>query len=98
MAKPERSGARSSLRKDAVFVGVCVLVGVVLAFPAAWVWLQAGRPARRRAHQAGHQAGIALGEVQLNQQAGVTLWFLVVGLASACSPDWSWARLAAGEV
>ena len=80
MAKPERSGARSSLRKDAVFVGVCVLVGVVLSFPAAWVWLQLANPPSGVLTKQGTKHGIALGEVQLNQQAGVTLWFLVVGL------------------
>jgi hypothetical protein len=80
VAKPERSGARSSLRKDAVFLGLCALVGAVLAFPAAWVWLKVADPPTGELAKQGTKQGIVLGEVQLNQQSGVTLWFLVVGL------------------
>lgn len=76
MAKPELSGARSSIRYDAVFVGACALAGAVLALPAAWAWLKLANPPDGELTK----QGIALGEAQLNQQAGVTLWFFVVGL------------------
>jgi hypothetical protein len=80
VAKPERSGARSTLRNDAVFLGVCAVVGAMLAFPAAWVWLKVADPPTGELTKQGTTLGISLGEVQLNQQSGVTLWFLVVGL------------------
>jgi uncharacterized membrane protein YeaQ/YmgE (transglycosylase-associated protein family) len=63
------------VRSGALFVVYAALAGVVVAFPAAWVWGQVAHP------PAGEltKTGLVLGEVQLNQQSGVTLWFLVVG-------------------
>jgi hypothetical protein len=80
VANAELYGTRPSVRSAAVFVGVCALTGAVLAFPAAWVWLKAADPPAGVLTKQGSKQGISLGEVQLNQQAGVTLWFFVVGL------------------
>jgi hypothetical protein len=63
---------------DAVrFVVASVVAGGVLAVPAALVWGQVADPPKAQLTK----QGAYLGEVQLNQQAEVTLWFLVVGFA-----------------
>jgi hypothetical protein len=74
-AQTGRSSRSSRLRRDGLLVVVAALAGAILAFPAAEVWLHLADP------PAGEltRSGVALGEVQLNQQSGVTLWFLVVG-------------------
>jgi hypothetical protein len=81
VANAELSGTRPSVRSAAVFVVGCALAGAVLAVPAAWVWLKVANPPAGALTTEGTRQGISLGEIQLNQQAGVTLWFFVVGLA-----------------
>jgi hypothetical protein len=75
VAYPSQAGPAPMVRSGALFVAYAALAGVVLAFPAAWVWGQVADP------PAGEltKTGVVLGEVQLDQQSGVTLWFLVVG-------------------
>jgi MFS family permease len=75
VAYPSQAGSAPMARSGALFVAYAALAGVVLAFPAAWVWAQVADP------PAGEltRTGLVLGEVQLNQQSGVTLWFLVIG-------------------
>jgi hypothetical protein len=75
VANPQRSGRSAAARLDAGFVVVCALVGAVVAFPAAWIWLTVADPPSGPFSK----TGITLGETQLNQQSEVTLWFLVVG-------------------
>jgi ABC-type uncharacterized transport system permease subunit len=60
------------------FLGVCVLVGAALAPVAGRVWVVLADPPTVRVAANG---GLYLGEQALNQQSGVTLWFLVVGAA-----------------
>ncbi len=68
--------ASSSSRADAVvFLLASTLAGVVLAFPAAWIWSQVADPPAAPLTS----RGVSFGEVQLNQQSEVTMWFLVVG-------------------
>ncbi len=59
------------------FVLVSALLGAVLSVPAAFVWTKIANPPTAELTK----QGVFLGEVQLNQQAEVTLWFLVVGVA-----------------
>jgi hypothetical protein len=60
-----------------VFVVASALLGAVLSVPAALVWNKIADPPQAPLTK----QGAFLGEVGLNQQAEVTLWFLVVGLA-----------------
>jgi MFS family permease len=69
------TGRPARLRSDLMFVAAAALAGVVLAFPAAEIWLHVADPPAGQLTK----SGVALGEVQLNQQSGVTLWFIVVG-------------------
>jgi hypothetical protein len=57
------------------FVAAAVVAGGVLAVPAALVWRAISDPPKALVTK----QGAYLGEVQLNQQAEVTLWFLAVG-------------------
>lgn len=54
------------------------LAGAVLAFPAAWLWVRLSDPP---AVPLGSDGGLLLGEQTLDQLAGATLWFFVIGLA-----------------
>ena len=56
--------------------GCCALVGAALAPAAGWVWVSVANPPTVPLASNG---GLYLGEQALNQQVGVTLWFLVVG-------------------
>ncbi len=62
----------------AVLFGCCILVGAALAPIAGWLWAALADPPTVRIASDG---GLYLGEEALNQQSGVTLWFLVVGAA-----------------
>jgi MFS family permease len=75
VAYPSQAGPAPMVRSGALFLAYAALAGVLFAFPAAWVWAQVADP------PAGEltKTGVILGEVQLNQQSEVTLWFLVVG-------------------
>ncbi len=55
---------------------VSALVGLALAPLAGWLWVALSDPPRAPLYSDG---GIYLGEQALNQQSGVTLWFIVVG-------------------
>ena len=60
-----------------LLVAACV-AGVALGVLAGWLWVVLSDPPRARLYSDG---GIYLGEQALNQQSGVTLWFLVLGAA-----------------
>jgi hypothetical protein len=87
VANPERPAA-STTHFGARFVAASAVAGVVVAFPAAWLWSRVADP------PAGEltRSGLFLGEVQLNQQSEVTLWFLavgfVVGLLAGLTVGW----------
>jgi hypothetical protein len=59
------------------YVGVTGTVSVVLGLVGGFVWAQvASPPAALRT-----STGLVLGETQLDQQVGVTMWFLLTGAA-----------------
>lgn len=70
--------ARPAARGVVTFFSVSALVGLALAPLAGWLWVVLADPPRAPLYSDG---GIYLGEQALNQQAGVTLWFLVIGAA-----------------
>lgn len=59
-------------------LSVSALAGLALAPLAGWLWVVLSDPPRAPLYSDG---GIYLGEQALNQQTGVTLWFLVIGTA-----------------
>jgi hypothetical protein len=67
---------KSTTRQRVLFVLGCALGGAVLGVPAGYVWVLAANPPSA----ALTADGVYFGEAQLNQQAGVTLWYLVVGV------------------
>ena len=66
----------STTRQKILFVLGCALGGAVVGVPAGYVWVQAANPPSA----ALTADGVYFGEIQLDQQAGVTLWYLVVGV------------------
>ncbi len=68
--------AGSSLRVRALLVGSCAIAGAVLAFPAAWVWVELSDPPRAVLSA----KGVFLGEVELDRLVGLSWWFLAIGL------------------
>jgi hypothetical protein len=59
-----------------LFVLACALVGAVLAVPAAWLWnLLADAP-----DGVVFEGEVFYDEVQLNVQAEMTLWFILIGV------------------
>jgi hypothetical protein len=65
----------SSTRARIVFVAVCAAAGVLLAVPAGWLWARLADPPVGVAFQ----GAVYYGELQLNLQSEITLWFLAVG-------------------
>ncbi len=59
-----------------VYVGACAVAGSVLGVPGGLLWLQVADPPSI----AMTSTGAYFGEVERNQQVGVTLWFFVVGI------------------
>lgn len=74
-ARPRGLAARSVL----TLFSLAVLAGLVLGAVVGWLWVALSDPPRARLFSNG---GIYLGEVALNQQAGVTMWFIVLGAAA----------------
>lgn len=74
----EQAEPTSSYRQRAAFVLLSAVVGLLLAFPTALVWVHLAPPPR--APLTRH--GVLFGEVQLNQEIVVSLWFLIVGLVA----------------
>ena len=77
-ADPTVGAANPSRRARLRYLALSAAVGVVLAVAAGWVWVRLADPPSARVAANG---GVYLGEVGLNQQAGVTLWFIVLGVA-----------------
>jgi hypothetical protein len=75
VAYVRRTDRLSAARSDLLFVLAAAVAGVVLAFPTAWLWLLVADPPTGELTK----SGVILGELQLNQQSGVTLWFLAIG-------------------
>jgi hypothetical protein len=75
--RPPKPRQRLDRRVLGLF-GCCILVGAALAPFAGWVWVALANPPTVPVASDG---GLYLGEQALNQQSGVTLWFLVVGAA-----------------
>ncbi|MBA2558760.1 MAG: hypothetical protein H0V07_02555, partial [Propionibacteriales bacterium] len=72
---PTAPGRTSRVADAVVFVAASALLGAVAGLPAAWVWAKVAHPPAVPLTE----QGVVFGEVQLNQQSEVTLWFLVVG-------------------
>lgn len=68
--------ARPAARGLIGFLGVSALAGLALAPLAGWLWVALSDPPQAPLYADG---GVYLGEQALNQQAGVTLWFIVIG-------------------
>lgn len=73
----EAPSVGSPARGLVALFGGAALAGVVLAPIAGWLWVVVSDPPKVPLYANG---GLYLGEQALNQQAGVTLWFLVLGL------------------
>lgn len=71
-SRPARPAARGVIG----LLGVSALAGLALAPLAGWLWVVLSDPPRAPLYADG---GVYLGEQALNQQAGVTLWFIVIG-------------------
>lgn len=67
----------SPARGVLVLLGIAGGAGVVLGVVAGWLWVSLSDPPRIRLAADG---GAYLGEVALNQQAGITMWFLAIGV------------------
>ena len=66
----------SSVRTRVLFVLGCALAGAVLAIPAGWLWnTLADAP-----EGVVFEGDVFYDEVQLNVQAEVTLWFILIGV------------------
>lgn len=52
-------------------------LGVVAALLGGWVWATLAHPPSVRLESGG---GVVLGEIGLDQQSGVTLWFFLIGV------------------
>ena len=59
-----------------VYAGVCIAAGLVLAFPAAWVWILLADPPSAKLTA----TGLEFGETSFDQVTSITLWFVVIGL------------------
>ncbi|HEY7043952.1 MAG TPA: hypothetical protein VH419_09825 [Nocardioidaceae bacterium] len=59
------------------FVSVCLVVGVLAAVPAAWLWVELADPPSTRLSS----DGLVFGELAFNDVTSITLWFVVVGFA-----------------
>lgn len=75
-ARVERRSTRPAARSVVALFSVSLLAGLVLGSLAAWLWVSLSDPPQARLYSNG---GIYLGEQALNQQAGITLWFFVIG-------------------
>lgn len=62
--------------KAAGLLGLCLALGAALGPLAAWIWVSIADPPTVALAADG---GLYLGEQALDQQSGVTLWFLVIG-------------------
>lgn len=69
-------GDRSSARARVAFVLVCAAAGAVLAIPAGWVWSIVADPPEGVVFD----GQVFYDELQLDMQAGLTLWFIVVAV------------------
>lgn len=58
------------------YVVGCALTGAALGLPAGFIWIRAAEPPS----SALTSDGVFFGETELNQQVGVTLWLLAVGV------------------
>lgn len=74
----ESGSTRSAPKALGVLFGGSALAGLVLAPVAGWLWLVVSDPPKAPLYSNG---GVYLGEQGLNQQSGVTLWFIVIGAA-----------------
>jgi hypothetical protein len=55
----------------------CLLTGAAAGVPAGWLWTHLASPANGTVTS----SGVVLGETALNQEVGVTMWFLTTGVA-----------------
>lgn len=67
-----------SVRQRSVFLVACVAAGAVLAIPGALIWIWLADPPSAPAAQ---DDRVLWGELQFDQQVGVTMWFILVGFA-----------------
>ena len=73
---PPPAADRWRLWPVAVLFGACAGLGALLSPLVGWLWVALSNPPQAPLAPNG---GVFLGEQALNQQSGVTLWFLVLG-------------------
>jgi hypothetical protein len=78
-ASPRRSGdagPSGRARSPLLYSAGCLGAGAIAGIPAGWAWTQLASP------PAGvlTSSGVVLGETELNQEVGVTMWFLLTGV------------------
>ena len=66
----------TSLAERLTFVAVCTVAGALAGIPMAAAWVRVSDPPAARLTP----DGVLFGEAQLDQEVGVTLWFLSLGL------------------
>ncbi len=67
----------TSVQAKIVLVAVCAVAGAVLAIAAAWIWVAVADPPSAQLTA----EGVFFGVAELDQESGVTFWFMVVTLA-----------------
>jgi hypothetical protein len=68
---------RGRLASPITYVAGCLLTGAAAGVPAGWLWTRLASPANGTLTS----GGVVLGETALNQEVGVTMWFLLTGVA-----------------
>lgn len=77
MTSPEPPDRRwRPTRRTAAWFAGCLLAGLLLSPLVGWLWVSIADPP---SVPLATNRGLYLGEQELDQQSGVTLWFLVVG-------------------
>lgn len=67
----------STPRQQFLYVVGCMVAGALMGMPAGFIWVRLSDPPSA----ALTSDGVYFGETELNQQVGVTLWFLAIGVA-----------------
>jgi hypothetical protein len=68
---------RGRLASPISYVAGCLLTGAAAGVPAGWLWTRLASPANGIITS----GGVVLGETALNKEVGVTMWFLITGVA-----------------
>ncbi len=95
---PEPDPELTSILAMVVLIVVCAVAGAVLALAAGWIWVAVANPPSAQLTA----EGVFFGEAELDQESGVTFWFMVVtlafGVVSGLVVAWRGYRYGVGTV